>query len=267
MRRLQDYQPLFSALLRTVCIEHHFEDRDRMADVLRNPRLVVAVNHSTPLSWIPPICLLTEKACENGGGDRIPRGIVEKLLFMVPGLRILAEYLSQSDRPQSFDEILRDFSASERTDLVVFPEGAGALFGDLKSIQPFRSPRFVELAIRAQAPILLVAHRGTEFWNTLFPVPKDITPYISMVSSFFGKRMGEEQYLNLPLNLKRIPRFSMITKLYLPALYESDLSGDPRERRRQIEAEAENIRLVMQEMFDELGARHAELLQPPRPKN
>src|SRR5205085_5756721 len=103
-------------------------------------------------------------------------------------------------------------------DMVVFPEGAMTFFGDVRKVQPFRSPRFLEVAIRAQAPILLAVHRGTEEWNTLLPIPKEVTPYIRMISSFFGKRMDEEQFLNLPINLKRVAKFSMVTKLYVPEL-------------------------------------------------
>lgn len=257
MRKLKDYQPFLSALLRTIADECHFESREPLATVLRNPRLVVAINHSTPISWIPPICLLAEKFNEAGGGERTPRGVIDKFFYTLPILRMLAEYISQSDRPRDFDEILQDFTAEEKNDLVVFPEGAMAFFGDLRKIQPFRSPRFVELAIRARSPILIAVHRGTEEWNSLFPIPKEITPYINMVSSFFGRRFDEEQFVNVPMNLHRIPKLSMITKLYIPELYEADLSEDPRERRRQISAEADRIRDQMQDLFDELGSKRA----------
>lgn len=266
MRKLKDYQPFLSALLKTIAEETHFEDRDALATVLKNPRLVVVINHSTPISWIPPICLLAEKATHAGGGERIPRGIIDKFFYTVPFLRTLAEYFTQSDSPQSFEDILESFQAAEKTDLVVFPEGAMTFFGDLRQIQPFRSPRFIEIAIRAKAPILVVVHRGTEEWNSLFPIPKEIAPYIGMVSSFFGKKAGEETFVNLPTNLKRIPKLSMITKLYLPQLYEADLSADPRERRRQIAAEADRVRDLMQDLFDELGSQHAKTARKKRSK-
>lgn len=257
MKALKDYQPFLSSIFKMIVEEAEFEARDPLAEVIRNPRLVVVLNHSTPISWIPPICLLAEKICQSGGGDRIPRGIVDKFFFGIPILRVVAEQLTQSDRPQTFEEILESFKKNEQTDMVVFPEGAMTFFGDVRKVQPFRSPKFLEIAIRTQAPILLAVHRGTEEWNTLFPIPKEVTPYIRMVSTFFGRKMDEEQYLNLPINLKKVAKFSMVTKLYVPELYESDLSGDATERKEQIATEAEKIREVMQDLFDELGAQKA----------
>jgi hypothetical protein len=78
-----------------------------------------------------------------------------------------------------------------------------------------------------------------------------------MISSFMGRRMSEEQYINLPVNLKRIQRFAMVTKLYHPELELSDLSTDAKECRAQIDAEAERIRAVMQDLFDDLAASQA----------
>lgn len=259
MKTLKDYQPFLSALLRMIAEDTQFEARDPLKDVLRHPKLVIALNHSTPISWIPPICLLAEQVSLNGGSERIPRGIIDKFFFGIPFLRSVAEHLTQSDHPLSFEEVLESFRTAKQSDLVVFPEGAMTFFGDVRKVQPFRSPKFIEIAIRTKAPILLAVHRGTEEWNTLMPIPKDISPYISMVSSFFGRRLDEEQYLNLPINLKRIGKFAMITKLYLPELKESALSENSKDRRAQLLEEAEKIRIVMQDLFDELGAKKAKL--------
>lgn len=255
MRKLSDYQPYMSALLRLLVESLEFKAHDALSDVFRNPRLVVAFNHSTPISWIPSICYLNEKVCEVDGGDRIPYGIVDRFFYAIPGLKLVAEHLTQSDHPLSFAELLEKFTTQERTDLIVFPEGAMTFFGDLSRIQPFRSPKFVELSIRARAPILLCVHRGTEDWNSQVPIPKDIVPYISRVSSFFGRHMDKQPFINLPINLRRLQRLTMATKLYQPGLYESDLSGQGGERQEQIQAESEKIRGLMQEMYDELGVQ------------
>ncbi|PWU15602.1 MAG: hypothetical protein C5B49_11565 [Bdellovibrio sp.] len=261
MKKLSDYQPFLTALLRSCTKEIHFTAREPLNEVLRQPRLVCAVNHSTPLSWIPPICLLTEKACEAGGGDRVPRGIIDKFFYSVPLLNKVAEYLTQSDHPQGFEEILQDFTGRERTDLVVFPEGALSFFGDLRQVQPFRSPRFLEIAVRARAPILLAVHHGTEEWNSLIPIPHEAAPYVSMVSKFFGRKWEEENFLNIPINFKRLERFSMATQLYRPKLTGSQLAEDPQELREQLAAECEKIRALMQSLYEDLAAKAAKV--PP----
>lgn len=249
MRKLKDYQPLLSSLLRLMVEDIDFKSEIPLKSILKNPRLVVVMNHSTAISWLPPVCLLTEKVCRAGGGRRTPRGIIDKFFYKHPILRTLAEYISQSDKPQTFDELLEDFQESDQTDLVVFPEGAMTFFGDLNEIQPFRSPRFVEIAIRAKAPILLAVHRGTEDWNFPFPIPADLIGLVQMVSPFFGQKFSQEKSVNLPLKLKKVRRFRMRLKLYLPSLYEADLAENPHQRRVQMQEEADKIRELMQEMF------------------
>ncbi len=249
MRTLKEYQPLLSSLLRLMVEDIDFKSEIPLRSILKNPRLVVVINHSTPISWLPAICLLTEKVCRAGGGRRTPRGIIDKFFYKFALLRTLAEYISQSSEPQSFDELLGSFKDAESTDLIVFPEGAMTFFGNLEEVQPFRSPRFVELAIRAQAPILLVVHQGTEDWNIPFPIPKDLVGWVQMISPFFGQKFAEESTVNLPVRLKKVPRYRMRLKLYSPALYESDLAENPLERRQQISEEATKIRELMQEML------------------
>jgi hypothetical protein len=249
MRTLKEYQPLLSSLLRLMVEEVDFKSDVPLRSLLKNPRLVVIINHSTPISWLPAVCLLTEKVCRAGGGRRTPRGVIDKFFYKFALLKTLAEYISQSDHPQSFDELLSSFKESEQTDLVVFPEGALTFFGDLDQVQPFRSPRFVELAIRAKAPILLVVHQGSEDWNFPFPVPSELTTWVQMISPFFGQKLKEENKINLPIKLRKIPKYRMRLKLYSPALYEADLSENSLECKAQISEEAEKIREIMQEMF------------------
>lgn len=253
MRTLKEYQPLLSSLLKLMVEKVDFKSEVPLRSILKNPRLVVAINHSTPISWLPAVSLLTEKVCRSGGGRRTPRGVIDRFFYKFTLLRTLAEFVSQSDKPQTFDELLKSFKDSEQTDLVVFPEGALSFFGDLDEIQPFRSPRFIELAILSGAPILLVVHRGSEIWNFNLPIPSDWIGWIEMVSPFFGKKISQDKAVNLPVKLKKIPRYRMRLKLYSPALFSSDLSENPAERRHQLEQEATTIRNLMQEMFDELS--------------
>lgn len=249
MRTLKDYQPLLSGLLRLIVQDIDFKSEVPLRKILQNPRLVVVINHSTPISWIPPVCLLTEKVCRAGGGRRTPRGIIDKFFYKHPVLRTLAEFISQSDRPLNFEELLESFKDQQQTDLVVFPEGALTFFGDLNEIQPFRSHRFVELAILSQTPILLVVHQGTEDWNFPFPVPTDLIGVIQMVSPFFGERIQKEGTINLPLKLGKVERFKMRLKLYEPELTTKKLNPDPGKRKAQVSKEGEKIRALMQQML------------------
>lgn len=253
MKKLGEYQEFLSALLRSVVDRCEFQSDDNLEDLMKEPRLVVVLNHGTPISWFPPICLLTEKAVEAGGGDRISRGVIDRFFYSNPLTRPIAEYVTQSSHPQSFDELLEQFSTVERTDLVIFPEGAMTFFGDINHIQPFRSPRFIEIAVRAQAPLLIAVHRGTEDWNMRLPLPLELIQTVSLFSKFFASKLQEESQVNLPLRLKKVPILKMRTKLYVPKLKTEDLAEDPAERRAQIQIEADDLRQLMQEMYDSLG--------------
>lgn len=253
MRKLKDYQPLFSSLLPLMIENVQFKSDTPLKTILRNPSLIVVLNHSTAISWLPAICVLTEKVCRAGGGRRTPRGIIDKFFYKHPLLRTLAEFISQAETPQTFDELLKNFKKNKSTDLVVFPEGAMTFFGDLSQIQPFRSPRFIELAIRSKVPVLLAVHRGTESWNLPFQIPNDLVGIIQLISPFFGKKFSQETEINLPLRLKKVRKLKMRLKLYKPSLSETDLSKNSDERRVQINIEAEKVRRTMQDLFNSLN--------------
>lgn len=253
MKRLGEYQSFLSALLRSMVDRFEFTTDDDMTELMKEPRLMVVLNHGTPISWVPPICLLTEKAVEAGGEDRISRGIIDRFFYSNPLTQPIAEYVTQSPTPQTFEELLQQFSTVERTDLVVFPEGAMTFFGDVSEIQPFRSPRFLEIAIRAEAPLLLAIHRGTEQWNLRLPLPLELIQTVSMFSKFFGAKLQQEPQINLPLRLGKVPNFRMRIQKWVPSLKAADLSEDPTERRAQLQAEADRLRSRMQSLFDSLA--------------
>ena len=252
MRELREYEPLLKALNASICEKTEIHSEIPLEQIMKQPRLVVAFNHATALSWIPAIALLTEKIVEAGGGDRIPLGVVDKFFYSNPITQGIAEYITQSKFPLGFDELLASFQKRDRTDLVIFPEGAQTFFGDPDKIQDFRSPRFLELAIRAQAPILLAVHRGSEAWNMPLQLPQEWGAWLLPFSAFFGKGLMQSGLLNVPFRLKKIPLFSMKLHLYSPALYESDLSENENERRHQLQEEAEKVKALMQEMWEEL---------------
>jgi hypothetical protein len=252
VRLLKDYEPLLKAIFLSISESSELRSDPPLDQILKNPKLIVAINHATAISWLPAISFLTAKVVESGGGDRTPIGIVDRFFFSNPLTLPLAEFLTQSKTPRGFDELLKEFGQREQMDLVVFPEGARTFFGDLKQIQTFRSPRFIELSIRAQVPLMLVVHRGSEDWNLNLALPPEWGALLMPFSSFFGKGLLEFGGLNLPFRLQKIKNFKMKTALYSPALYESDLSENPNERRMQLEQEAENVRQLMQEMWESL---------------
>lgn len=256
---LSFFEPFLSQIMVMIVKHTRFRSRPGLAEILeQNPRLVVVFNHSTPLSWLPAIALLTAHACARGGGPRRPMGVMDRFFFSVPGLRAIAHQLTQSDRPLGFHDLIAKFHGSHGTDIVIFPEGSNCFFGDPSELQPFRSPRFVELAIRSSTPILLCAHRGSEKWARVVPVDSRWTDKLDflpkIVADFLGARLRESGILAIPTIPTPLEHFEMVCELYHPTLSEADLSTESDEAAEQIRLEADRVHAKLQSMLAEIDA-------------
>lgn len=261
MRKLSELFLFFSPLLSQLAQRVSFDSRPELGAILKeNPHLVLAVSHGSPLSWIPAVSLLTVEAVRAEGGSRKPVGVVDRFFFEARVLRPLGRFLTQSDQSPGFESLLEKFRSDEASDLVIFPEGANSFFGDLSRIQPFRSPRFVELAVRAGVPILIVVHEGSEAWSKTLKLPDLLLQTVRLFPRFARPRWFRDGKLNLPAALTRMEHFQMRCELYRPALKASELSENQAERRRQIGREAEKIRARMQELLEELRIRSGRLV-------
>lgn len=256
---LSFFEPLLSHLMQMMAKQTRFRSRPGLAEILaQHERLVVIFNHASPLSWLPAIALLTAHTCARGGGSRRPMGVMDRFFFSVPGLRAIAHQLTQSDQPLGFEELIAKFRAAHGTDIVIFPEGSNCFFGDPSDVQPFRSPRFVELAIRSQTPILVCAHRGSEKWAQAVPVDASVTSMIDhlppLIAGFLGKRLRETGILSIPTIPTQLDHFEMLCELYVPSIKESDLDADPARAREQIAAEADLVHAKLEAMLAEIDA-------------
>ncbi len=255
---LSFFEPFLSQIMVVIAKHTRFRSRPGLAEILeKNPRLVVVINHSTPLSWLPAIALLTAHACARGGGSRRPMGVMDRFFFSVPGLRAVAHQLTQSDRPLGFHELIAKFRTS-KTDIIIFPEGSNCFFGDPAEMQPFRSPRFVEFAIRSATPILLCAHRGSEKWARAVPIDRrwaDKLDYLPKIAAdFLGARLRATGLLVVPTIPMPLDHFEMVCELYHPTLNESELSLSPELAAEQIRLEADLVHAKMESMLAEIDA-------------
>jgi hypothetical protein len=233
------------------------------------PQLIHIMNHGPMLGPWPAAAYLAKKAVDNGGGDRTPFGMFHRTFFKIPGLKQYIAKKFNSDHPFTFEEILDEFEAGAYTDFMVLPEGDFCNFGDMTRLRPFRSHRYVELAVRLGAPIAITAHRGTELWaietrldNFSLALAKRLLP------KSFGW-IAQDRVLNLQTLPFTIPYFRMKVALYHPELKASDLSQDPDTRAKQIEEESNKVRAKMEQMLQELDHRIRNVAKPvpapPRP--
>ena len=167
--------------------------------------------------------------------------VMDRFFYSVPGLRAVAKYVAQTDRPLSFKELVQHFEKLKTADLVVFPEGSNCFFGDPSELQPFRSHRFVEIGILTKTPLLLCVHRGSEKWGKSWKLPMALA---TSLGSLFGSngvsRLTASGRLTIPMWPAKMDRFSMRCELYQP-------EGDPI-------TESEKVHARMQEMLRELDA-------------
>lgn len=222
MRKLSDYEFLTNRVLGLVAAETFLHSDRPLDDILtENKRLLVVFNHSSPLSWIPAPCLLTAHLCARGGGYRTPIAVMDRFFYAVPGLRKVAKFVTQSEKPLRFKELVEHFETLEQADLVVFPEGSNCFFGPPDQVQPFRSNRFVEIAMRTKTPLLICVHRGSENW---------------------GVSLGN---LTLPGLPKPMKKFSMLVRLYHPS-FDGEMTP------AFVEREANRVHQEMTRMLQEL---------------
>jgi hypothetical protein len=251
MRKLESYSEFLNSVLKTLCQKTLFSSNPSLKEIVKENRMVVVVNHATPLSWIPAMCLLATKVAKAGGGDRVPMGIVDKWFYSNPLTTMIAVYLTQSEKFLNFDQLILKFKKTKKVDLVVFPEGAHSFFEMNQSIKTFRSSRFIELAIKTDSPILLAVHKGSETWSKTFPVPAQIGALIMAFSEFFGKKILEHGSIGVPW-IDKMDEFKMHVEFYNLSLKQKDLKDDLEERKAQLKLEAEKIKIKMQEIWNDL---------------
>lgn len=251
-RTLSESIEFLTALHQTFVREHILISEPRLDEVLKNSRVIIIPNHATPLSWVPVMTTLAVEFNKAGGGHRTPIGIVDRWFFSNPITSRLAEFLTQSDRPENFEQILKRFSNSQETDLVISPEGANTFFGNVYELQEFRSHRYIEISVKSHSPLLLVAHRGSESWSFPLKISPEITQVVKGFSSFFGNRLDEFGQINIPVLPYQLESFKVKCALYWPNLTESDLECELHLKREKIKKESLVVKQRLSQMLNEL---------------
>lgn len=211
----------------------------------RYPKVVHAISHAGTLGWIPAILALLRVALEEGGERRQALGIFHRGLYRFALSRWLLRTVFQSTEPPTFAKVIEVFRLGPVSDVALFPEGDNCVLGDVYEIRPFRSPKFIELAIAAQAPILVTVHRGAEEWGKDFYIPSWMLRWVRLIEPAYVRPLMKNPVLNLPTRLTRIPKFSLRSALYFPRLSYDQLSSRPRERWFQLNEEAQRVKALM----------------------
>lgn len=226
------------------------ESSEDLRDILqRYPQIVIAMNHGPMAGPLAGSIAMMYQYYKSGGGQRKPIIIAWRGLYQIPFVKHVIRYMSQVRTPPNLEGFAKKLTQGGFTDLFVMPEGENCSFGNGLDIEPFLSPRFIELALRVNTPILIAVFVGSEIWSNIIPVSDQLTPLLKYLPKKTFERLQATHRVNVaPLRLQRIPKLQVSFRLYQPTLTANDLNAE--DIRIRLQNEAEQVRAIMQEMVD-----------------
>lgn len=217
----------------------------------QHPRLMVIMNHGPLLGPAPALAALVRVMAHNGGGRRAPFGVAWRGLYQVPGLRQLASRFTQASGDMDADEVLDRLMAGSFSDCVLMPEGDLCNAGNGVDVQRFRSHRFVEVAVRAGIPVLLLAHTGSERLAQPVSVPSSAGFMVGRLPEHMRRAISQSGVVSVPWLLGgRIPRIGLACELVEPELSAADLTA--KDSAQQVSAAGRRIRARLQRLVNHL---------------
>ena len=253
MRTVEDYS-LSMAFLKKACAKRvslHSGSEDLQKILLKYPKLVVAMNHGPMAGPVAGSIAMMDQYSKNGGSQRISMIIAWRGFYHIPVVKHLIRYMSQVKMPFNLDGFVKQMAEKGVTDLFVMPEGENCTYGNGRDIEPFLSPRFIEMALKTGTPILVAVHTGSEQWSNIVPVSQKLNPLLKFLPKKSYQRIKETRQINIaPLRLTTIPELQVSFRLYQPTMKLSDLEKE--NKWELLQKESENVRDIMQQQVDQM---------------
>lgn len=222
-----------------------------------NTRLIHVVSHGPMLGPWPVGAWMAQHIADSGGGERRPFAEAHRLLFNVPFVGDFISRTFNTEGPFRFEGVLQRLIEGELTDYIVLPEGDNCNFDDQDYLRDFRSHRYLELAIRAQVPLLLTVHRGTEAWSTAVRMDEFSMRALHLLAPILYHRLAQHRIFNFPALPTPIPHLRIASKLYTPKLTAAALPDDPTEVKALVREESHHVRGIMNDMLHALDKQAA----------
>ena len=242
-------------------IELDPESEDLASILAAHPRLVIASNHGPTFGPLASMAGLMKHVDSIGHGHRRFFGVTWRGFYRLPLTREFATLMSGSSGVFSVEEFAETLREGPHNDFLVMPEGDNCNFGDGFEVQPFLSSGFIEIALRAGVPILVVANQGTEAWARVFEVEAYTqSPWMSLLPPRWRERVQDTGRVAITNPLRgRIDTLRFSFQLYQPELSLEELPADRHERRERLQREGAVVRERMQAMVSRMAA-----LEPAR---
>ena len=231
-----------------------FPDEKAVRNILeRNPRLVLAVSHGPGFSPAFINAAIVDIFLKNGGAQRRLLSVAWRQFYKVPILKQLTAYFTQLDKPRSREQLLEMFVSDDFTDFVVFPEGENSVYGNGDTIEPFMSPRFLEIAITAKVPVLIIVHDGAQKSAKRFHITEKQSKWIGKISPKNASKLEQAGEVFLPsLVAGKLTELKVYLKLYKPKPSLKTLPENEEQRLVMLNKEAAKVRAIMQKMLNQL---------------
>lgn len=252
MRTVKDFhfvkRLLKTLYIKDVVIAKSSEDLDTI--LAQEPRLIIALNHGPMMGALAGLVGLADSMQKHGGEKRSPFGITWRKFYELPIAKQLLSFLTQINHGVGFDEACVLLQAEGFTDCVIMPEGELCNFGDGVAVLPFLSPRFIELALVNQCPVLIAVHHGSDRWAMPIKLDRRLEPLFKWLPQHMHETIKHSRTLSIPKPFKKkIPKLYMSFARYQPSLSLKTLSDNKEQRNQQLHKEAEIVRDKMKKMI------------------
>lgn len=240
------------------CEEAEGAGMHELAGVLEaHPQLLIIMNHGPMLGPAPALTALVRTMVRHGGGERVPFGVTWRGFHRLPGVGPLAQRLVQTTADSGVDDLVAKLGGATFNDCAIMPEGEYSNVGNGIDVQPLRSHRFIEAAVRAQVPVLLLAHSGTERLGRPVPIPRAARFLVARLPDHLRRAIDQSGVVSLPWLLgARIPQLGLACELYQPDLSPEALA-EPGSAQR-VAANARHVRARLQRLVNHLVLQFGE---------
>lgn len=254
IRSYTDFYPVANRIVNFFAEEVVIDDDTNLKELVSNqPKLICVSNHGPVLAPLLYSLGMAKILCDVGAGDRKPVAVTHRLFYRVPGLKQVASYITQVPKPVNFNQFVELFQSEGYNDLCVMPEGDHCNYGNGADIMPFRSPRFVEIALRCRVPILIFVNKGAEAWGRGVKLP---TVLVEKTMRYLPESIADPldyaHMVNLPKIPRKVPQLRVSAQLFqLPDIDFEALSES--EKKQEVVSLAGQVRrrmLTMTESMD-----------------
>ncbi len=261
MVRFDEYDTLVRVFRRLLLGEVHFRDSvpwDRL--FATEQKALIVANHGPILGPVVWVMAIFPRIVDLGYGHLRYSAIAHPLVRNIPIFARMVGYETRGgDRLRTKDFIDR-FRSGRLNILSVAPEGEYSLYGNGVDVQPFRSYRSLEIALRADTRIVLVVAKGLERWHKGVSIEspwrkrllKSLALKIPFVDKLDYAFLDQAEQVSISGIYGRIPELYVASEVYEPELKVEDLAEDRATMDEQLRVEGERMRAEMIRMLEAL---------------